>query len=60
LFEVVVDLVADMTVSNPFDFFLEPQAEHWPFAYDPSLAEEIAPFRKLEAPGPSQANGQSL
>ncbi|MBV8392738.1 MAG: IMP dehydrogenase, partial [Alphaproteobacteria bacterium] len=51
-FEVTVDLVADMSVINPFDFFLEPAAEHWPFAYDPSLAEEIAPFRKLEKPGP--------
>ncbi|MDP1965106.1 MAG: transglutaminase family protein, partial [Reyranella sp.] len=51
-FEIVVDLVADMSVNNPFDFFLEPEAEHWPFAYDTSLAEEIAPFRKLEPPGP--------
>ena len=51
-FEITVDLVADMSVNNPFDFFLEPAAEHWPFAYDPSLAEEIAPFRKLEPPGP--------
>ena len=52
LFEVVVDLVADMTVINPFDFFLEPEAEQWPFAYDASLAEEIAPFRKVKPPGP--------
>ncbi|MGE0579942.1 DUF2126 domain-containing protein [Reyranella sp.] len=51
-FEIVVDLVADMTVINPFDFFLEPGAEHWPFVYDPSLAEEIAPFRKREPAGP--------
>ncbi len=51
-FEIVVDLVADMSVNNPFDFFLEPEAETWPFAYDPGLAEEIAPFRKLEPPGP--------
>ena len=51
-FEITVDLVADMSVINPFDFFLEPEAEQWPFAYDPSLAEEIAPFRKLEPPGP--------
>jgi len=50
-FEVTVDLVADMSVINPFDFFLEPSAEEWPFAYDPSLAEEIAPFRKLEPAG---------
>ncbi|WP_422017858.1 DUF2126 domain-containing protein [Reyranella sp.] len=52
LFEVTVDLVADMSVINPFDFFLEPSAETWPFAYDASLAEEIAPFRKLEPLGP--------
>ncbi|MBV8186108.1 MAG: transglutaminase family protein, partial [Alphaproteobacteria bacterium] len=51
-FDVTVDLVADMTTINPFDFFLEPEAEHWPFAYDASLAEEIAPFRKLEPVGP--------
>ena len=51
-FDVTVDLVADMAVTNPFDFFLEPEAEHWPFAYDASLAEEIAPFRKLEPVGP--------
>src|SRR3984893_4328749 len=51
-FEVTVDLVADMAVINPFDFFLEPPAEEWPFSYDPSLAEEIAPFRKLEPMGP--------
>ena len=51
-FEVTVDLVADMSVINPFDFFLESSAETWPFAYDASLAEEIAPFRKLEPLGP--------
>ncbi|HEV7547740.1 MAG TPA: transglutaminase N-terminal domain-containing protein, partial [Reyranella sp.] len=52
LFEIVVDLVADMTVINPFDFFLEPEAEQWPFAYAASLAEEIAPFRKVKSAGP--------
>src|SRR5216683_556252 len=51
-FEVTVDLVADMAVINPFDFFLEPEAETFPFSYDPSLAEEIAPFCKVEPPGP--------
>jgi uncharacterized protein (DUF2126 family)/transglutaminase-like putative cysteine protease len=51
-FEVVVDLVADMATINPFDFFLEPEAETWPFTYDPVLEEELAPFRKLETPGP--------
>jgi uncharacterized protein (DUF2126 family)/transglutaminase-like putative cysteine protease len=51
-FEVTVDLVADMATVNPFDFFVEPQAESFPFAYDPDLATELAPFRRVAAPGP--------
>ena len=51
-FDVTVDLVADMATINPFDFFLEPQAETWPFAYDPVLAEELAPYRRMDTPGP--------
>ncbi len=51
-FEVTVDLVADMATINPFDFFLEPEAETWPFAYDPVLEQELAPFRRLEPAGP--------
>jgi uncharacterized protein (DUF2126 family) len=48
-FRIEVDLVAEMSVLNPFDFFLEPSAEHFPFEYDPSLAHELAPYR-LKAP----------
>ncbi|MCW5747579.1 MAG: transglutaminase family protein [Alphaproteobacteria bacterium] len=51
-FEVTVDLVADMAVVNPFDFFLDPEAETFPFQYDPALSEDLAPFRKVAPPGP--------
>ena len=43
-FKVTVDLVAEMAVYNPFDFFLEPAAEQFPFDYDPLLKEELAPY----------------
>jgi uncharacterized protein (DUF2126 family)/transglutaminase-like putative cysteine protease len=51
-FSVTVDLIADMAVINPFDFFLEPAAEEWPFEYDHVLDEELAPFRKAAPAGP--------
>ena len=43
-FKITVDLVAEMAVYNPFDFFLEPDAETFPFAYDDGLARELAPY----------------
>ena len=43
-FKVTVDLVAEMAVYNPFDFFLEPAAEQFPFDYVPLLKEELAPY----------------
>lgn len=51
-FDVTVDLIADMATINPFDFFLEPEAETYPFTYDHVLDEELAPFRKLAPVGP--------
>ena len=43
-FKVTVDLVAEMAVYNPFDFFLEPEAEAFPFAYAPELRHDLAPY----------------
>ena len=47
-FKVTVDLVVEMAVHNPFDFFLEPDAEYFPFAYAEELAAELAPYRVCE------------
>lgn len=47
-FEVTVDLVVEMAVYNPFDFFLEPSAEKFPFDYSPELAQELAPYLACE------------
>ena len=43
-FRIEIDLVAEMAVLNPFDFFLEPSAEHYPFAYEPEVALELEPY----------------
>jgi uncharacterized protein (DUF2126 family) len=53
--DIVVDLTADMTVINPFDFFVEPYAEHAPFVYAPALAKELIPFLETAHPGPRLA-----
>lgn len=44
-FRVEVDLVAEMAVYNPFDFFIEPSAECVPFEYEHALEHELQPFR---------------
>ncbi|HEY2921137.1 MAG TPA: transglutaminase family protein, partial [Candidatus Binatia bacterium] len=47
-FRIEVDLVAEMAVINPFDFFLEPHAEHYPFEYESWQRDELAPYFKQE------------
>ena len=48
---VEVDLVAEMSVFNPFDFFLEPSAEKFPFKYETGLLKELAPFLEVTTAG---------
>jgi len=43
-FKVEVDLVVEMAVYNPFDFFLEPEAEQVPFQYGDTVRQELAPY----------------
>ncbi len=49
---IEVEVLADMTVINPFDFFIEESAEYYPFAYDSLLARELAPYFEKAAAGP--------
>jgi len=51
-FVVTVDLVADMGVINPFDFFVEDAAKDWPFAYAPDLKKELTPYLEPLPAGP--------
>jgi transglutaminase-like putative cysteine protease len=50
--KIEVDLVADMTVYNPFDFFVEDRAEHWPFDYPEDLKDDLVIYRTPEPAGP--------
>lgn len=49
---VTVDLIAEMTVINPFDFFVESYAEHYPFSYETTLSQELAPYLEIQEGGP--------
>ena len=42
--KIEIDLVAELSVINPFDFFLEPAAEKIPFRYDEAQLRELAPY----------------
>src|SRR5271167_1994331 len=51
-FSITVDLIADMEVINPFDFFVEPYADKWPFEFAPELHEDLAIYAAPEPAGP--------
>ena len=50
--EVTVDLIADMTVINPFDFFIEEFAQDYPFVYPEGLKRELAIYLEAEPSSP--------
>jgi len=52
LFSVTVDLVADMAVINPFDFYVAEEALQWPFTYEAALRKELGPYLEPDKPGP--------
>jgi len=51
-YSVTVDVLAEMAVVNPFDFFVESSAETFPFTYSNELAVDLAPYLVTEPPGP--------
>ncbi|MEN3288239.1 MAG: hypothetical protein V7634_2539, partial [Bradyrhizobium sp.] len=54
--KIEVDFTAQMTVINPFDFFVEPYADSFPFAYPDDLKAELAPYLETTEPGPLLAD----
>ncbi len=52
VFSITVDLIAEMAVHNPFDFFIEDYAQTFPFVYADSLAKDISAYVGPEPAGP--------
>jgi uncharacterized protein (DUF2126 family)/transglutaminase-like putative cysteine protease len=51
-FSVSVDLVADLEAYSPFDFFLDPSADEYPFRYEAKLRQELTPYLEVDASTP--------
>jgi uncharacterized protein (DUF2126 family) len=49
---VEVDLIAEVTIINPFDFFVEDYAQDFPFTYEERLAKELTPYLEIKEWGP--------
>src|SRR4051795_8443546 len=50
--EIEVDLCAEMTAVNPFDFFIDDSAAETPIAYDPQQKAELLPYLQTGSSGP--------
>jgi len=47
-FEITVDLIARMDAINPFDFFLEDDAQEVPFKYNKAVRADLAPYMRID------------
>lgn len=50
--QVAVEVIAPMSVINPFDFFVEESASDYPFQYSDSLKKELLPYLQINESGP--------
>ncbi|MGB7432711.1 MAG: transglutaminase family protein [Ahrensia sp.] len=50
--KIEVDLVADMSVYNPFDFFIEESAKDFPFGYNDDIAPDLSIYLNCDPTGP--------
>ena len=50
--KIEVDVTADMSVYNPFDFFVEASAEFWPFEYPEEIRPDLSIYMTPEPAGP--------
>jgi len=50
---VHVEVIADLTTINPFDFFVESYANDFPFEYDKQLLKELIPYMELSDKSPA-------
>ncbi|WP_328408281.1 transglutaminase family protein [Nocardia sp. NBC_00403] len=56
---ITVGLIADLEVINPFDFFIEDYAEHFPFGYSRELLADLEPYlRPVDEAGPGSGPGE--
>lgn len=51
-FSIEVEVIAEMAVYNPFDFFIAEEAQQFPFTYDPGLRKDLASFLEQAPPTP--------
>ncbi|MFI6997066.1 DUF2126 domain-containing protein [Nocardia sp. NPDC050175] len=55
---ITIGLIADLEVVNPFDFFIEDYAEHYPFEYSAELLADLEPYlRPVDESGPGSGPG---
>ncbi len=52
LLEFEVEVIAEIIVINPFDFFIEEYAETFPFTYTTQLKKELLPYFEIGDSGP--------